>query len=55
VREKSRFPIFPAVSAVSIAAMIMVEKVEVKRRNSSTRRNMRPPRSWTWPAGMAFL
>jgi len=43
--EKSKLPIFPAVSAVSIAAMIIVENVDVNRRNCSTRRKKRTPRS----------
>jgi len=45
VSEKSKLPIFPAVSAVSMAAMTMVENVDVKRRNCSTRRKKRKPRS----------
>jgi len=36
LRENIRLPIFPAVSAVSIAEIIMVLKVEVKSMNEMT-------------------
>lgn len=48
VRENISWATFPPVSALSIPAIIMSVKVDVKRRKVQIRRNMRKPRSWTW-------
>ena len=54
VSENIKFAMLPAVSAVSIAATTMVVNVDVKRRNSHMRRNIRPPRSVTALVGSAL-
>jgi len=48
VMENISWATLPPVSAVSIPAIIMSVKVQVKRRKVQIRRNMRAPRSWTW-------
>ena len=45
VKEKSSWAMFPAVSAVSMPAIIMSVKVEVKIKNTQTKRNISAPRS----------
>lgn len=47
VKEKSSWAIFPAVSAVSIPAMTISVKVDVKSKKTQTKRNISAPRSWT--------
>lgn len=45
VKEKSSWARFPAVSAVSMPAIIMSVKVEVKTKKTQTKRNISAPRS----------
>lgn len=45
----------PAVSAESMPAIIMSVKVLVKIKNIQMYKNISPPRSATWPVGIAFL
>ena len=55
VRENMRLAMLPPVSAVSIAAMTMVVKVDVKSKKVQMSRNISPPRSVTASVGEAFL
>lgn len=54
VKLKSRLAIFPAVSAVSIPAIMACVKVLANIKKAQTSRNIKAPRSWTCPSGIAF-
>ena len=54
VNKNKRFPIFPPVSAVSMAAITILVNVDINSKNSQTRRNIRLLHSVTAFIGRAL-